>query len=232
MKPFKREFKKRVEEIEAYYELLLNIDSIETHRRQKIIFPNETKFVVKRTLQKTLRANCFLLLYNLVEASIRNGVLAIFDAIHDSNLTYQELSEKVKEIWLTNKASELAKNTNNKRVKKDIKLMLSDVINNADIFLEKGRISISGNLDYRRIETIINDYGIHRSVSQRKEISKALLRIKSERNSLAHGNKSFQKAAELITVPELVKCKDLIVKYLEDVLNGIEIYIDNQEFKS
>ena len=207
------------------------MDKIETHKGQSIIFPDKTEFKVKRGLQKTLRANCFLLLYNLVEASIRNGIVAIFDAIHDDNLSYQELSIKIQEIWLSNKALDLAKNSNSKKVRQSIKSMFSDILNNAEIFLESGKISISGNLDYREIESLINKYGIHRSVSQKEKVGKALLRVKSERNFLAHGNKSFQKSAEIITTKELIEYKDLIINYLQEIIESIEMYISNKGFK-
>ncbi|OQX25952.1 MAG: hypothetical protein BWK80_12955 [Desulfobacteraceae bacterium IS3] len=96
MRQFIQDFNKRVKEIDNYFSFVRKIASIESYKREEIVLPGRDKHIVDSDLQKILRANCFLMLYNLVESSIRNGIVAIYDAIHDENLTYKDINSNIK----------------------------------------------------------------------------------------------------------------------------------------
>jgi hypothetical protein len=99
MKKFLIEFHSRVQQIELYFGFVAEIDKVKTDNQQEaILFPNQTQYVVNHDLQKILKANCYLLLYNLIESSIRNGIVAIYDAIHDEKLGYSEINSDIQKI--------------------------------------------------------------------------------------------------------------------------------------
>lgn len=219
----------RINEVNIYFEFAKEIDSIETHKKTKFSITENNELNIKRDLQKILRANCYLLLYNLIEATIRNGVWAIYDAIEDEKVTFENLSSVIQNIWLTEKANELKEISNINNLKNYIK----SYINNSDIItLSKKSISISGNLDFRSIEKMAKDYGIFGTIrsTDKLKLGKALLKVKSERNALAHGNKSFRSCAEIITIQELYEYKNHIIMYLEDITNNIVSYNTNKTF--
>jgi DNA-binding phage protein len=54
--------------------------------------------------------------------------------------------------------------------------------------------------------------------------------IKNKRNDLAHGNKSFAEIGKDITVEELLKIKEEVTAYLEQILNNINQYITGQDY--
>jgi hypothetical protein len=54
--------------------------------------------------------------------------------------------------------------------------------------------------------------------------------IVNKRNDLAHGNKSFAEIGKDITVEELLKIKDEVIAYLEQILNNINDYITTQNY--
>lgn len=58
-----------------------------------------------------------------------------------------------------------------------------------------------------------------------------LLTVKTQRNLLAHGNISFSECGRERTFIELNDIKNEVINYLEDILNNIEIYIDNKDYK-
>lgn len=101
MKDFIREFNKRVAEINKYFELVDRIEELGLPFTNSIIFPSG-EYTVDSELQKILKSHCYLLLYNLIESSIRNGIIAIHDAILMDQLTYRDLSEKIQKLWLLN----------------------------------------------------------------------------------------------------------------------------------
>lgn len=225
MKSFITDYNKRIEEINDYFDFVTFIDKIETHKKEKLISATECEFSPKRDLQKILRSNCFLLLYNLIESSIRNSILAVYDCIHDDNLKYDELSERIQEIWLSHQTRKAQ--LTDKALKTWLKGLMNEVSEGYQIVLEKDSINISGNLDYDNIQRIINTYGFFgRFTSDKKDIKIALDKVKRERNLLAHGNKTFCQSGEIITMGELVGIKDNISKFLQEFVSNIEIYIN------
>ncbi|EJL64933.1 MAE_28990/MAE_18760 family HEPN-like nuclease [Flavobacterium sp. CF136] len=221
----------RIKEVNLYFEFVREIDVIETHKQTNFVITKEQNLTVKRDLQKILRANCYLLLYNLVEATIRNGIWAIYDAIEDENIQFEELSIEIQNIWLSEKAIELKEISNINAIKLYLKSFINEPTSKK-IVLSKKRLSISGNLDFRSVEKIIRNYGIFgiRRTTEKNKLAKSLLKVKSERNALAHGNKSFRSSAEIITIQDLYEYKDYIITYLEDITNNIEEYITSKSF--
>lgn len=230
MKSFIKDYNSRVDEINEYFSFVEFIDKIETHKKEKLVSTSTKEFVPKRELQKILRSNCFLLLYNLVESSIRNSILAVYDCVHDESLKFDQLSIRMQEIWLTYQSKQIPETE--KTVKRWLKELMTEVSIGNEIKLEKETINISGNLDYENIQKIINTYGFFGRITIDKEtISNNLDKIKRERNLLAHGNKTFCQSGEIITFTELNTIKDNLIQYLTELLTNIEIYIDTKKYK-
>jgi len=224
-------FRERVDEVEVYLSFVSEIDAIETYKQQRFILDADKQLTIKRDLQKVLRANCFLVLYNLVEATVRDSLWSLFDIVSDEQLTYKDLSDNLKEIWLKQQSTEMSLLTNQVKIKERIGQLIT-LQNDATITFSKNRISLSGNLDYRFIEKLIAEYGFHGSVNvDKKRVAKALLKVKSERNYLAHGNKSFRQVAEVVTIQEITNCKILIVEYLTDYVNNVLKYFEDEKYK-
>lgn len=91
----KQDFEIRKIEIENYLKYLIIFDDDET----KIQYKNEGKDVLEKIqaqFQITLIANAFLILYNLIEATVRNSIIEIYDKIREDDLHYDDLSESLK----------------------------------------------------------------------------------------------------------------------------------------
>lgn len=230
MKSYITDYKNRVDEINEYFSFVAYIDKIETHKNESLTTTTKIVFIPKRDLQKMLRSNCFLLLYNLIESSIRNSILAVYDCVHDDSLKFEHLSDKLQEIWITHQSKKVT--VNEKNLKKWLKDLMNDVAYGSEIKLEKETINISGNLDYENIQKIISTYGFFGPISiDKNTIVNNLAKVKRERNLLAHGNKTFCQSGEIITFSELNIIKDNLILFLTDVLNNIESYIDNKKYK-
>ena len=230
MKTFRQDFNSRVEEFNTFFRFVQYADSIETHKKESISKADGGSFQINRDLQKTLRSNCFLILYNIIEASIRNGILAIYDSIHDDGLKYEDLAERIKEIWISYKSKQIQ--VQEKKLKTSIKKMVEDISTGHVIQLGKETIQISGNLDYDNIHKIINTYGFFGVITGDKEqIKRSLDKVKSERNLLAHGNKTFCQSGEIVTVQEISIIKENVESFINDLLQNIEGYIENCRYK-
>lgn len=74
------DFNTRVREIEGYFKLLNSI----INEDARLYFPNKGSHKYKKIddeLIKVMKANCFLLLYNLIESSIKLSLTEIYDSI-------------------------------------------------------------------------------------------------------------------------------------------------------
>ncbi|MGC8451674.1 MAG: MAE_28990/MAE_18760 family HEPN-like nuclease [Cylindrospermopsis raciborskii] len=53
---------------------------------------------INLSLKNTLMATGFVLLYNLVESTMRSGIQAIFDELKDKKISFDDVNQQVKKI--------------------------------------------------------------------------------------------------------------------------------------
>ena len=247
MKEFIRDFHKRIVEIDKYFELVDRIEPLGTFTANSIIFPSG-QYTVDRDLQKILKSHCYLLLYNLVESSIRNGIVEIHYAISTDNLTYKDLSPKIKKLWLLNDRSKsfISSNIKKDTIATNLQEIIEFILDDQAISLDESNIPISGNLDAKTINELINMYGFvgNLGVSAR-EMDRILDFVVKIRCDLAHGNVSFSDASNEIiwnrlisdidssdrVYRYLVDDKQKIVRYLTHLLQNIDDYIESKKYK-
>ncbi|MBE9227533.1 hypothetical protein IQ264_19065 [Phormidium sp. LEGE 05292] len=235
MKDCLDEFKNRVEEVEKYFTLVSAIDKLETHKFNSLSLPDGDTCDVDSDLKKILKASCYLILYNLIESSVRNGILAIYDAIHDDGLIYKDLNKNIQSIWLEYQSDSFTKlPITKKNVVKNIQEILNSVIENLPIKLEKDKLNflISGNLNAEKIEQIIRNYGFFGKITvDKKRVKYVLDHVVKMRCDLAHGNASFCQASSNKVMRELIEIKNDVITYLQDLLNNIDDYIQQKKYK-
>jgi hypothetical protein len=233
----KNEFDKRKVEISAYFEILHGIDS----DSPKLIYTNE-----KGEIQEILfdsrkinifRASAFLLLYNLVESTVFNAVISIFDDInsekHIPKLKYFDVIDDIKKYWLDNIYK------HDERIKKEsvIKsyLDISNKIFNESLVLASNYIKYGGSLDALKIKETIKALGLNSDSlhnNYKKEThGEALKQIQEKRNWLAHGEKTFAEIGQDYTAKQLEEWQNYIIEHLENFINLVDNYLINQEYK-
>ncbi len=218
------DFDERVQEVNRYFKFIQNLDKGTT---RLCIDDNGTNKINKidLELEKTLKATGFLLLYNLIESTMRNAIQTIIDTITSRNLSFDELSDKIKKIILDNFKG---KNLSNEL--SSVNSIAFDLVSTSlQIFNIKR--SFSGNIDSDSIKKIADRYGFSSVTNNKKTRGGAdLATVKEHRNDLAHGDKSFNEVGRDISADKLVRVKDRVVIYLEQILQNVEKYLDNQEY--
>jgi MAE_28990/MAE_18760-like HEPN len=168
-------------------------------------------------LFKTLKANLFLLLYNLVESTVKNAIEAIFDEFKSQGVSFDDCREEVRRIVLAN-----LKKHNVGKILPRLSTMSVDVV--VATFIKNELFS--GNVDGRRIREVATEYGF---VTPNKK-SDELLTVKTHRNDLAHGNKSF---ADVGRDFDLVRLKDIqgeVLAFLQELLANVASYITTRAY--
>jgi hypothetical protein len=174
-------------------------------------------------LEQTLKASCFLLLYNLVESTLTQAITAIYDDLEEKKVEYCSIKEILKKRVVKNLVG-----------KQDIDRLHDRFLQSGGNILVSGFNAValfSGNVDARRVREIAQEYGFSDRINKKvKGAADDLLTIKTNRNDLAHGSKSFSEIGRDYTIEQLKEIKDSSIAYLDCILKNIENYIQEQEY--
>ncbi|MBE9126213.1 MULTISPECIES: MAE_28990/MAE_18760 family HEPN-like nuclease [unclassified Coleofasciculus] len=217
-----QDFNERSKEVKKYFIFLKSLEQGTT----KLIMEGKNGVAKIRKidpeLEKTLKASGFLLLYNLVEATMRNAIEAIFEELRSKGVSFDKIRPELRKVVLKNVAKR-----NPDKVLLQITAISLDIItagfDKEDLF--------SGNIDGREIRKTGDMYGFSCATDYAKTANGSdLLTVKINRNDLAHGIKSFAEVGRDQTMGDLFKIKNKVVKYLKQILQNIETYLANEEY--
>ena len=214
---FRNDFDSKVCEVENYFSFLEKVEYEYVFLFKK---GEEKPFIINDELFKILKANGFL-------------ILSIFDEIKQQNLSYADISEKIRLYWSKHKYK-YDETITEKRLFEKFHQIVNEIINNIPIEIIN-RIEYGGSLDAKKIRKVSSDLGIDFSEEHYKENKhgECFLKIKNYRNSLAHGKKSFSEIGREITYNEidnilgLKNYKDFTIEHLTHFLDSVEEYIES-----
>ena len=202
-------FNERKAEIEGFFDHLSSFEKQNSNRE----------------LEQTLKASCFLLLYNLVESTLTQAIIAIQDDLKEKNIQYSSIKETLQKCVVKNLI---------KQGKLEILLhdaFMSKVNVLVSGFDEDEKTLFSGNVDAKTVRKIAKVYGFSNNINHKDAKGGSdLLTIKTNRNDLAHGSKSFSEIGRDYTTEQLKEIKDSSIAYLDCILKNIERYIQKQEY--
>ncbi|WP_293131294.1 MAE_28990/MAE_18760 family HEPN-like nuclease [Microcoleus sp. bin38.metabat.b11b12b14.051] len=216
------DFNKRAKEVHDYF---IFMESLEKQTTKLAFLDTPGQYQIQSLdpeLAKTLKANGFLLLYNLVESTMRNAIEAIFEEFKNKAVSFDQLKPKLKMIVLQN-----LKNRSPNKIYLTINQISTDIITAT---FEREEL-FSGNVDARLIKEIAEKYGFsYKTDFAKTKNGQNILVVKSNRNDLAHGIKSFEEVGQDKTIEELLEIKKEVIEYLRQILENIKTYLDNQEY--
>ncbi len=232
----REEFDKRVAEINSFYEILSIVElenpiiSAKKVEEEGII---DTHLHVNSVKIDTLRSTTYLLLYNLIESTVYNSIVSVFDEISDKGLKYFDIVEDVQEYWLNN----LYKHDDKKKKETIIKTIMTVAIQifNNTITLASNEINYGGSLNaptiFKTAKSLKIDIGnVHRMYDEHTH-GLILDDIKRKRNWLAHGEKTFTDVGSTISYSQLIEAKNYVFAFLNEFIAAVESYIQNQHYK-
>lgn len=236
MHPLEEAFEERLQEIEAYLDLL---DTLEQQLQAGIPRFGGAGPAITPQQQKVLYSAVYLQLYSLVEATITRCVDAVRSAAAEGGRWRPgDLSEELRREWVRYMARTHFDLNYENRLASALnlcgRLLLAEPV--AEFVIEKGG---GGNWDDIQIEEFAARLGcdLRISVQVRTAVKRhirddkgALALIKALRNQLAHGETSFTQCGEDETVGGLRDLKERTVAYLREVVARFRVYIDAYEF--
>lgn len=222
-------FARRTEEVLRYFDFLTAVTDNKADLLG-VLQPDQSvkkveNFVLSRDLVKTLRANGYLLLYNLVESTMTNAIDAIHQIFQAGSLSFDDLRTEVQQIILKNfRGVVLDENMISNRSHPIQIAMLQIGYKKENLF--------SGNVDARSIRDTakIYGFGIATHDTSISRDGQRLLDIKNKRNQLAHGKISFEECGHETSHDELIAITNETIAYLKAVLAGIEEYVTKRAY--
>jgi len=217
-----KDFDERSQEVSRYFWFIKNLEQGSI----KLSMGNAHNPKIKEInddLAKTLKATGFLLLYNLIESTMRNAIETIFDELITKNISFDDVRDELKKIIIKN----FKDNQSTDRLLMNIQTISVDIISAS---FDKQKL-FSGNLDAKKIKETANMYGFSSQTTPKKTQNGIdLLTVKTNRNDLAHGFKSFEEVGKDATADDLLKIQKRVVFYLREILQNIETYLSNEDY--
>ena len=223
-------FEQKVKEVDLYFRFLecTLYDNIKLH------FPSKKTWRYRKIdddLKKILKANSFLIIYNLVESTVRNGINEIFDTIKFENSAYEGVSDDIRKLWLREKFNNLE--TGYARPERFRKLafeLIQEVLDRLIVELSVEQMPISGNIDASQIRKLARRIGFSSKTVKTARGGEKLEIVREMRNSLAHGALSFAECGRSFTGEELSAIKKEVVVYLRSILRNMARYAQDRKF--
>ncbi|BAQ60620.1 hypothetical protein GM3708_1026 [Geminocystis sp. NIES-3708] len=215
------DFNQRAKEVTDYIDFVKNLEE-----QEKKATNDHYLSIVKVNLLTTLKATAYLLLYNLVESTIRNATQLIFDEIITREINFDDLRREIKKFIWKNVRD---RDKNFDRFIENTNHIIKDLVNQQTLDTDK---MFSGNLDSKAIKTISEKFlGFSTETkSQKTWDGKDLRSIKDNRNDLAHGLKSFSDIGKDVSSNEICQISERVIEYLKQILENIDHYLANEEY--
>ncbi|MBD2519478.1 hypothetical protein H6G93_31860 [Nostoc sp. FACHB-973] len=224
-------FDERAQEVSRYFFFLKNLEKGSIKLSMGNANNIKTK-LINNNLEKTLKATGYLLLYNLVEATMRNAIETIFDELKNKRVSFDEVREEIRKIIINHVRDKDIQSTDALLLGlQNISVDIISVTFDALAKKENKKRLFSGNVDAKEIRNTAKTYGFSCQTNNIKTRDGSdLLTIKTNRNDLAHGFKSFEEVGRNATADELLKIQKRVICYLREILENIELYLSNEEY--
>lgn len=218
----------RVEEVNIYFDFLFTVIDRRAELSLEKPFgegdPDEREFRrIPAAVINTLKANGFLLLYNMVEATIKQAFYSMRLVIEDQGHCFDDLHESMRH-YLTGLLRVEDVRTKVMKSKHPVGKAILEA------GFDAGKL-LSGNIHHQTLKSIADKFGF--SVETDAELTKGgrrLTDVKTKRNQLAHGQLSFLECGRDTAIEEIIEIKGEVIHYLTQILDNIEAYLTNRQY--
>lgn len=195
--------------------------------KELLIYLRHVKFIsenarssTEQATAKSLRAAGYLLAYNLIEATARNTVSAVFDHLRAQGVPFDDLRNELKHLVLKHARARRPDDLVAK-----FRCIATDIVSQTfdptEIF--------SGNVDARKLRYTAKGLGVH-STRASQAASDSLLHVKTHRNDLAHGNKTFAEIGRDTTIEDLRRDSVHAILFMREVIRSTETYLRKRDY--
>lgn len=223
----KNSFETRFEDVEVQFEHLRFVDGVEAYKHIEMSSPTSSDTTIITTeLQRCLKAQLLITLYNVVEFTAYECAQTICDTINDESIPYSQLSDKIFELW---HKTQYTNKLGIEKIRKLSKKHILHPLDNVEFTLPDNLFS--GNVDYRKIKEVFLRFGCNINFEFTTDtVPQSLLKVKDARNKLAHGEVSFSSLGSMYLLREINVFKKDIFECMELLIEEVEDFMTNRKY--
>lgn len=224
-------FEQRVAEVDRYFKFLKLLDEpgVGIHRPQRT---RRQVATIESELHPMLKASSFLVLYNLIESTIRKAFDEVYGSVGTDGV-YKDVTVELRAQWIRHRCRPLRDpSTNMRTIERVASQLIDDALSGKPINLggQSDWLRGGGNLDAQKIRELCDDHGIRLEVNKAAKGGHELSTVKSKRNSLAHGDELFSEVGRDYTYTQLEKIKQQVILYMRSVLRNFDEFAKNRSY--
>ena len=185
-----RKFQAKAKEIQKYFRLLHATESADVRLavgRGKGVPP----YLLDTQTRKILKASGFLLLYNLVESTVRTSVEAVYTTVRRQGLLYGDVRPELRTLWVRQQFRDLDRSeAPTGRYRDKAREIIDVIISDTVLELDAKHLPVQGTLDARLINEICSRCGLTPSFRRQAHGGSDLVTVKARRRSHTATNPS------------------------------------------
>lgn len=228
-------FRDRAAEVDHYFKLLSAMEDAMVVRgaawrdgKKKL-----PKVLGEELSLKLMKATAFLLMYNLVEATVRDSIESIWRAVGNSNVKLLDILPSMREVWV---GSEFKRKDAFSASADTYKAVALGILNNVSEgkipSVEFKRVTGGGNIDHDVIRRMCQAHGVSFTPPKNTRNGIDLTTVKGRRNVLAHGEQTFEEIGSSHATSDLLEMKIRSFAYLRQYVRRVDRYIAKSDFKA
>ena len=225
-------FEERREEVEVYFRFLKQA----LHEDVHLFFPRKRTWNRRpfdSDTSRILKASGFLVLYNLIECTVRLAIRRLHFTLRENNLSYGDASPEIRSLWVKSFMRDLSKNRASHSTYLTMAQEIANIVaNESALEFKEDAIPLAGALDAKRLREIGKSYGLSRFSVSMSADGDYLKTIKDRRNELAHGHESFKKCGGNYSVDDLLAMKKAVIKCMRAFLRNMKRFLENREYST
>ena len=233
-------YEKRKREIEDFLEMMIFLEILEREKEdgiskfEKIFHLSENHIRLSyQSLINMHKSNISLMLYNIIEYTVSNLIISIYDEIERNELSYVDVNDCIKKLWSETRLKVLNDpNASFNTFLKTNNAIIQEILSNNVLTFNVKKTMSAGNLDGNSIKKTLNSHGIKLRTNSDNYRPEILERIKNRRNELAHGSVSFVDAAREQSISDIKNSKDIIIGFLDELIDTVSNFIEKEKFKN
>ena len=180
---------------------------------------------------KVMKASAFLLIYNMVESSIRSAFKHVYEQIEKDSRWFGTVTPKFRELWISQRFREMNLDSASPRNFRELAADLTNaVLEQNTVRLTAKKLPVAGNLNARRIRDVCEMHGVSFDVDPQAHGGVQLETVRQLRNDLAHGHIGFAACGQDHGVSDLIRINEEAILFIQGILENIREFVDQAKY--
>lgn len=178
---------------------------------------------------KVMKASAFLLIYNMIESSIRSAFQHVYERIESDARWFGTVAPKFRELWIKQRFREMNLDSASPRNFRELAAELTAaVLEQTTMQLSTERLPVAGSLNANRIREVCEMHGVRVDPQARGGLQ--LETVRQRRNDLAHGHVGFAACGQDYGVSDLICINNEAILFIKGILENIREFVDQSKY--